>query len=167
VDIVDRCQKIIELLDTVGGSVKGRKKLQKIIYLLQAAGEDFDQDYVFWHYGVFSKTLASDLAYLVSSGIVEESLLADSPYETYEVKLATSVSNTHSALSERANMAKKLAEEEPRTLELLSTIVYLNGQGLRNGTLSEEVKRRKGHLLSEADNAVALAKDEYSISLTL
>lgn len=166
-DIVDRGNKIISLLGAVGGTIRGRKKLQKLVYLLQFKGEDFDQDYSYWHFGVYSKTLASDLSYLVASGILLEERTQEEGFESYVIRLAPeSDADSYDALAS-GDLAKTLSAEKPRTLELLSTIVYLSARGLAGDELMEELRKRKEHLFSELAAASEIAQSKFSVAVTV
>jgi len=44
------------------GRVEGRKRVQKLVYILQRMGFDLGfRDFAMWHYGPFSSALASTL----------------------------------------------------------------------------------------------------------
>jgi hypothetical protein len=164
-DIVDRCQRILCLLRSLGGSIRGRKKLQKIVYLLQAAGVEFGQEYVFWHYGVFSKTLASDLSFLVQSGDVAETLQQEGEYEYFEVSLAASEITNGCDELEKTDLIRKLADKKPRCLELLSTIVYLHRKGFSGEDVKCRLHELKEHLLDDASEAFDIARSDFSIEV--
>ena len=53
-------------------SIVGRKKLQKLVYLMKFAGVPFEERY-FWHYyGPYSADLALQIDTLVNKGLLEE-----------------------------------------------------------------------------------------------
>ena len=58
----------------------GKKRLQKLAFLLKSAGADFQYDFSIWHYGVYSRDLADAADELVIFGPVVE---ADEPIEIY------------------------------------------------------------------------------------
>ena len=61
-------------LISVCGEVKGRKKLQKIVHLLQAAGhhEDFGYEFGYLHYGPYAHGVKHDLESLKVQDLVRE-----------------------------------------------------------------------------------------------
>ncbi len=63
-----RVAKLVEL----AGKLWTRKKLQKVVYLLKAAGCPFDADFTLHHYGPYSHDLARLTDDMVRSGLLEE-----------------------------------------------------------------------------------------------
>lgn len=54
------------------GSVKGRKRLQKMMYIAKSLGYPVSENYVWGNYGVFSSELQWELDVLVREGAIEE-----------------------------------------------------------------------------------------------
>jgi uncharacterized protein YwgA len=54
------------------GTVKTRKRIQKIIYLLQSAGLNLASDFKLHHFGPYSRSIASAMDDLSSVGVLEE-----------------------------------------------------------------------------------------------
>lgn len=60
-DRIERLNRLETFFQWVGGSITGRKKLHKLIYLSQALGFDLGQEFIFHFYGVYSPSLSKDL----------------------------------------------------------------------------------------------------------
>lgn len=161
---IERIIRIKELIKQVGGTLKTRKKLHKLIYLLQELGEDFDQDYYYYNYGVFSQSLASDLDFADDNkDIIEEKV-----EEVYSYQIGETRYPDEDKLAFKGeNLVKitSLGEKSPRLLEVLSTIVYLN----RNHYSGEELKNKLLELKPDHDDefkeAYVLAKDMFKIEV--
>jgi len=59
-------------LISLAGKIDSRKRVQKIICLLQAGGMKWDVDFRLHHYGPYSTEIASSLDELASRGILKE-----------------------------------------------------------------------------------------------
>lgn len=67
---MDRCQ--LATLVKWAETLKTRKRLQKVVYLLQAAGCDFKVGYTLHHYGPYSQDVASLTDKMVQAGLLHE-----------------------------------------------------------------------------------------------
>lgn len=163
-DIVERVYKLLSLLEICGGEIKTKKKLHKMVYLLQCIGEDFDQTYQYHFYGVFSPTLAADIDFAKKSGLILET---DGDYLGTVFKLdpdySSSVSRTALLRPNAAELAKTLVSQEPRMLEALSTIVYLHQNGHRETKLQEKLSDLKPNLKEFYSDAFELAHSLFQI----
>jgi len=153
-DFNERLEKLKMLLSAAGNTVQGRKKLQKLAYLCQLAGEPLGQSFTFYHYGVYSPTLAEDIQAAVSMQLVDE-------YDglgTVVTKLKSPVAakNTKGFL-----LVQKLANEEARLLEVLTTILYLRSQGYAGDGLKSKLTALKGQHAEFFTKAFALADSEF------
>ncbi|MCK4791269.1 MAG: hypothetical protein KAV87_46480, partial [Desulfobacteraceae bacterium] len=70
--IFKRIEKLSALLSAASPErkIESKKKLHKLVYLLQQAGEDFDENFIFYYFGVFSPTLANDLEFAEKAGVI-------------------------------------------------------------------------------------------------
>jgi uncharacterized protein len=149
-DVLERAARIVSLLQLCGGTVEGRKKLQKIVYLLQEAGEDFGQVFSYHYYGVYSSGLAGDIAYMMESGVVTEAQITDGVNVKFSVGLANdAISLVVPAVLQHTPLAEKLSSMTPRELEVLSTIVFLYRNGMRNDELVSRLRELKGSLFDD------------------
>jgi uncharacterized protein len=156
---------ILELLNLVQnlGEIEGRKKLQKIVYILQTQGYDFPQDFNYFHYGPYSSDVAFQVDRIVSWDLVKETRGAD-PYEPYvytpretlpaflaEVKAATT--------APWKSLARKLNEKDANFLETLATALYLQRDGLAGDKLERRFGELKPHLAGQLLLALKYARD--------
>jgi len=152
----ERLEKLKILLSAAGNTVQGRKKLQKLAYLCQAAGEPLGQSFTFHHYGVYSPTLADDVRAAASMQLIDEF----DGLGTVITKLKTpvQVQQTKGFL-----LVQKLRDKEARLLEVLSTILYLKSQGYTGTTLEAKLAALKGQHSEFFSEAFELAKNEFSV----
>jgi uncharacterized protein len=110
------------------GPVRGRKKLQKLIYFLQEGeGEPLGFDYKMHYYGPYSPTLDSRVQALSHAGLVESLASAD---EVSQFSLgrdaAGSLPEGHEPLDEKVDtVVKRFGNLSPYNIELLGTIHFL------------------------------------------
>lgn len=147
-----RLDKITALLKLADGKIESRKKLHKLIYLLQSQGEDFGQGYTYLLYGVYSPTLADDLELAEQLGFLEQQ---SQPGIGFTIKLKKEIA--HSA--QMPDLAKKLLDKTPRFLEALSTIIYVH-HFFCDDKLLERCTELKPHLKTEIDEALPYAQKE-------
>ncbi len=124
------------------GGIKGRKRLQKVVYFLSQAGCRLDVDYHLHHYGPYSREVANLTDVMVSEGLLSETGGGGSQYEYCLAPHASAlIDDIRRAcpedlrpLDKFAPFAKKLFAEELWLLELGSTILYFYRlqPGIRN-----------------------------------
>ncbi len=144
------------------GTVQGRVKLQKIIYLLLQKGYalPFD-DFVIRQHGPFSRKLASATDSLTSVGVLTEHAVeqgarrgrlirrydyeVDSKYQSLVKKVARVMQKKGGRASMK--IASQLAGEDRKVLEVAATIVFLKREeGLSGQKLDKTLSSLKGHL---------------------
>lgn len=143
------------------GSVHGRKRLQKIVHLLQASAKlDFGVTFSLCHYGAFSTGLARELDSLTDFKLISvRPLNAGSfPSQSYSAdpRLEAFVQNTCRPEEDLpwAPLAQEFAEMPMPLLEALSTVVYLRQAGWSADSLQEQFQALKPHLTSHFDEAM-------------
>lgn len=160
-DRLQRLDRLARLVEKVGGTLEGRKKLHKLVYLCQDRGIDFGQDFVFHQYGVFSPGLADDLQQAVKWDVLYEERVDSAEKTTYRISLGA---EAQPHLSEwDATFVAPLAEESAATLEVLGAIVYLARHGYEGTELLERLRSLKGHLSNHFDRALDLAATHFDI----
>ncbi len=143
---------LAKLIESVG-TIKSRKRLQKILYLLQS-GKDFPLklDYILHYYGPYSFELASLLDQLKTSQIVQENGfdngmggVAYSYTITDQGKqILHSFENSQSGIDAPTRIRpfisffKELAEQDIWLLELAATVLYFY-QETQNWTKAKKV----------------------------
>jgi len=115
----ERRELLLELANRAK-EIDGRKKFQKIVYILQQLGAPFEEKFTYHYYGPYSPTLQLEIDDLVTSGKLEES--KSNPY-AYTYK--PTQKNETSFLERYNNIINFLANKPSYLLELVSTIFYL------------------------------------------
>jgi uncharacterized protein YwgA len=124
------------------GAMQSRKRVQKTVHLLQAAGCDFGLDFRLHYYGPYSAELAALLDEMATEGILLESE-CPWPYGTrYDYRFSEkfrdaldryegtpSGREAKAEMEAHAPLVGEFNQEEPKVLELASTIVHLRNQG--------------------------------------
>lgn len=130
--------QLATLLSWVGdGGLKGRKRLQKVVYLLQTAGCPMDCAYTLHHFGPYSRDVADACDEMVAAGLVEETVEPNMAGKQYTYRLKDVVCDLVAAEPETSMMPFRdlgaelmdPAQTHPWWLELGSTILYFLGDG--------------------------------------
>lgn len=124
------------------GTLQARKRLQKVVYLLQSAGCPLEADYSLHHYGPYSEELARLTDEMVRQSLLEEQSSEQSQGKQYSYRLSiaaakeiTELEATESGglsalkIAKFENRAKAYLSEDLKQLEYASTIVYFRRQG--------------------------------------
>lgn len=166
-EIKNRIEKLTSFLANANEvhTIDSKKKLHKLIYLLQANGEEFDQDFIFHYYGVFSPTLAQDIDIAQEKDLVRIKEPNDGQW-AYSIRLTeSSTPNTELISSTNKALLTKLALEDAQLLEVLSTIVYLFKNYYKGEDLVFKLKELKPKLERYYDRAFELALEHFNISI--
>jgi len=133
--------------------VKGRKKMQKLVHILQELGHPFPERFEYSYYGMYSVELRNELDRLQS-----ESLIVEEPQEngsgdtTYVVKSTPDLDRLVSTLKDESTewvkVAHQLNQWSAPTLEGISTILFFWNRGLEGAQLKQRVLALKPHLSS-------------------
>jgi uncharacterized protein YwgA len=124
------------------GTLNSRKRLQKVVFLLQASGCPFDAEYTLHRYGPYSQEVARLSDEMVQVGLLEESsdpnpvgvqysytLTAKAVNEAAELDRTPKGKQLAAQLAAYENKAKELLSTELWLLEVASTVVYFRQQG--------------------------------------
>jgi len=110
------------------GSLHSRKRLQKVVFLLQASGCPFDADYTLHHYGPYSQEVARLSDEMVQVGLLDESSMPNQVGVQYSYALTKNAASEMAQL-EKSPQGKKLAKPltpfEAKAKELLNTDLWL------------------------------------------
>ncbi|HWQ90519.1 MAG TPA: hypothetical protein VN673_02520 [Clostridia bacterium] len=152
-----RIAQLIDLLQTV----KGRKKLQKLVHILQELGHPFPEPFEYSFYGMYSQQLRSELDVLVAEDFISESPLAGGT--GYEFKANPRLRRLLEGLGVGSqppwgDLAQELNKRRPQELEAISTILVLRRRGLVGPELKRKVLELKPHLRSIFDSSLAEAE---------
>lgn len=121
----DQHNAILRLLNR--GPVRGKKKLQKLLYFVQEAeGEPLGFDYKMHYYGPYSPTLDSRVQALSHAGLVQSSLSEDGVSLFSLGELAKSVPEKPEPFGDKlARVVSRFGDLSPYNIELLGTIHFL------------------------------------------
>lgn len=137
--------------------IRTRKKLQKIVYLLQRKGAPFDENFSLHHYGPYSPELQIEVDQLDEADLIDQEFKADSYFfrltgkgETFIEKEISHVIGVH----ELKDLIRNLNALEPHILEMMATIVYFEkSYGNDKVKLKSVLGSIKPHLMPNFDKA--------------
>lgn len=112
---------------------EGRKRLQKVIYLLQQAGCPLECQYILHHFGPYSRDVAATCDEMVAAGLIEEHEKTNAGMVQYSYALATHTREflehtTDEQMKPYEGLGEQLINEQMWTLELGSTILFFHAQ---------------------------------------
>lgn len=141
-----------QLLKTTG-SIRGRKKLQKIVHLLQTLrGVRFGYSFQFSFFGPYSADLKADMDQLTREGLVNEMPDTTSMgLSTFTFSLAPSMEKLLEDVRAEnpvdwADLAGSLNSKSAQELEGISTIIFLERVGWSGEALQEQFQALKPRL---------------------
>ncbi|MGI2327782.1 YwgA family protein [Planococcus sp. YIM B11945] len=121
--------KIVDFISLAEG-VTGRKKLQKMIYILKKMGVPFQEKYEFHIYGPYSEELTARVEELCDMGFVSEEREDKGSYVQYKYSVTPEGLEFRNTLSKSVlstqQQAVKLNEKSGRFLELTATLLYFD-----------------------------------------
>ena len=138
------------------GNIRGRKKLQKIVHLLQSlCGVRFGYSFQFSFFGPYSADLKADMDQLTREGLVNETPSNTSTgLSTFDFSLSGAMERLLEEVNAEsptgwADLAVTLNSKSAQELEGISTIVFLECVGWFGDALQEQFRVLKPRL---ADN---------------
>ncbi|CQR46129.1 hypothetical protein BN1058_00378 [Paraliobacillus sp. PM-2] len=112
------------------GEIVGRKKLQKMIYILKKCDIPFEEKYEFHFYGPYSEELTLRIEELCNLGFISEQKEQKSNYYQYRYTVTTAGEDflEHSMVEFPScnDKIEKMKEKSSRFLELVSTMLYFD-----------------------------------------
>lgn len=161
-DFNQRLEKLQQLVQASGGIIEGSKKLQKLAYICQQAGEPLGHSFVFHHYGVFSGSLAGDVQTGYSMGLLD----LRGGTSTVVIRFPEQAPRPEVPQTRGFKLVERLKDEEARLLEVLTTILYLSNNGYSGTDLMEKLQALKGQHAQFFTTAQKLAREEFNIDAT-
>jgi uncharacterized protein YwgA len=131
-------EKVKSIIADAGGQIVGRTKLQKIAYLLEAAGEGEGFHFDYRHYGPYSEDLARATSLAGMTGDIQEKEKIANWGGLYSV-YTTSTSSQEDGVRQR--LVKAAAEANSVVLELAATAAYFAENG-KSDPWAETEKRK-------------------------
>lgn len=121
--------KIVDFIALTEG-ITGRKKLQKMIFILKKMGVPFQEKYEFHIYGPYSEELTARVEELCDMGFLTEELQDKGSYKQYKYSVTQEGNDFRGTLKDTvlkdAAHAVKLNEKSGRFLELTATLLYFD-----------------------------------------
>ena len=122
--------EVLRLIDFAGGSVVGRKKLQKLVYLAQQRGWPFPEVFRYHLYGPFSEQLANEIEEMKSYGFVDEQKQSGhgSAFCCSLTEQGRELITKYGSLATpdaAKELIARLSQRDARTLELMATMLFL------------------------------------------
>lgn len=140
VEAANNVENVVNIITQAGGEIIGKTRLQKVTYMLFAAGFENNFDFTYKRYGPFSENLyiATDLG--VSLGKIkqtEQTTKFGTPYFIYTVnENKIDINEPRAQLTQRANQSKVI------DLELAATALYLFKENQQIDPWQETRKRK-------------------------
>jgi uncharacterized protein len=152
--------------------IRGRKRMQKVVYFMQAAGCDLGCDFTLHHYGPYSRDVSETCDEMVASGLLHEAQESTQynyflPEQTQQMLADVNQKSPGRAtpLKKFETLAKQLLGADLWHLELGSTILYFydfNESKDWNKALQDACKFKKAIIdHPNTQTAFVLAKDVY------
>ncbi|HTV49218.1 MAG TPA: hypothetical protein VMG59_12325 [Phycisphaerae bacterium] len=154
---MDGMLEVLRLINALR-EVKGRKKLQKIVHILQSRGYNFPHYFGYLHYGPYSSSLAAEVNALVSCNLVSENGTGEE-YEPFIYK----PEETARVLLQDLNitgkppwlpLARYLNAKDANYLEAMSTVLYLKSNNFTGKALKERFSKLKPNLKRYYEDAL-------------
>lgn len=128
-DLLDNHAKLLQFF-SVANQVTGRKKLQKMIYILQQCEVPFEEKYEFHFYGPYSEELTLRVEELCNLGFVKEEKEEKSSYHQYHYTITDKgesfLTQFQMDMPEIGDRIQLLQEKSSRFLELVSTMFFFH-----------------------------------------
>ena len=128
-------------LVTWAGTMHGRKRLQKVAFLLQAVGCPLEEDFFLHFYGPYSEGLARRTDELVREGLFAETMADEGPVQRYSYRLTETARRQLDELeqTERGQrfaaqlapfepLARSLVNDDLKDLEIAATVFFFREQ---------------------------------------
>ncbi|NLM70400.1 MAG: hypothetical protein GX181_00370 [Synergistaceae bacterium] len=122
----DRATVVADVIQAAGGRIIGRTKLQKIIYLMTAAGWQSDFSFRYHHFGPYSESLAEAVDDARILGMVREDVKFTNAKNPYSVFTLTDGQEAMQGFNEKIGcLLKKASDANAVELELAATALFL------------------------------------------
>jgi hypothetical protein len=143
---------------SVANEVTGRKKLQKMIYILQKSKFPFEEKYEFHFYGPYSEELTLRVEELCNLGFLQEVKEEKSNYFQYHYSITEDgesfLKQFASHLPGLEDKVKLLNLQSSRFLELVATMMYFDAWPKQTAEeKTQQVKSRQKYTEEEIEQA--------------
>ncbi|WP_311272552.1 MULTISPECIES: hypothetical protein [unclassified Rhizobium] len=138
--------RIAEIISAAGGKLVSKIRLQKIVYLLDQINDEHNFDFVYYHFGPFSRDVENAVLDGEAFGLIkEEEAFRSSDGAKYSIFTVSEPVEDYKFLhtKELKDLTNNLANENVTVLELAATAHWL----FTYENISDwetEIRRRKG-----------------------
>jgi len=161
--MTERYKKILTMLKLSGGEIWGRKRFQKMVYILKVKGASFAEDFTYHYYGPYSSELQLEIDNLVETGLLQEDE-PDAGINCYIYRSASDIKES-AEIAHYNKIISLLKSKTTDVLELTSTLYYLIDSGITDHSmLRKKLIALKPSLEKNLDAAFHL-HDEIESSL--
>lgn len=144
-------------LVSLNGEIRGRKKFQKLVYILKHMNYDFKEDYTYHYYGPYSSTLQMEIDSLVQSDLLKENVDGKT-YKYMITDKAEDITQESIIKNEDTSFVKFLNKQPAYLLELISVFFYLVDKGYTEVDL---IKKKTAILKPELEDHIDKAFGIY------
>lgn len=143
---------LLQLLHVVG-RIEGRKRLQKMVHILQELGFPFQERFQYSFYGMYSLQLKAEVDVLKEEGLVAETSAGNGSFAVAGTAGLNDLLGRFDLVDEPvwAGQAQYLNSLSPIVLEGISTILYLRHTESDEEVVRERLLTLKPHLQSVVD----------------
>jgi hypothetical protein len=133
--------QLAKLVDWAG-TLRTRKRLQKVVYLLQAAGCPLEADYGLHHFGPYSPDVAQLTDEMAQAGLFREARESNGVGQQYSYQLTDRARQQLAEIEQTPQghtwagplapfepLARQLLQRDGKELEIAATMVYFRRQG--------------------------------------
>ncbi|WP_068673865.1 YwgA family protein [Oceanobacillus sp. Castelsardo] len=161
--MLDNHAKLMQFFSVVE-NVTGRKKLQKMIYILQKCNIPFEEKYNFHFYGPYSEELTLRVEELCNLGFLHEVKEDKSNYYQYNYTITDDgkefLQQFRLDMPHYEEKVEKLKERSSRFLELVATMFYFDHLTLDEMIAKvHTVKPKQNYSEEEIEEAIQFMKD--------
>jgi uncharacterized protein YwgA len=161
--VKSRAAYIIDMINQNSKEKLGKKKLQKMVYLIEEKGVDLGYEYGLHFYGPYSADLNTETMFLSADGIVQ---FTYSEYaHTMEVSEGAELEPDLSSSQKEtiADVIEHFKDTTPSDLELFATTIYAynNLEDKSEKSIIAGVKKIKGEKYSVDQIKNAISKLDY------
>lgn len=136
--MLNNCNTVHAIVSAAGGELVGKTRLQKIAYILTAAGLSDSLDFRYHHYGPYSDDLTFETKEAIVDGLVSTEDRPASWGGTFTVFRASGPCEVDPATKEIVKIA---CSYDPITLELAATAAFLKGE-VQDDCWQETIRRK-------------------------
>lgn len=139
-------------------SIYGRKKVQKMVHLLEISGTDLPFKYEYHFYGPYSAEVQEEIGFLVQEGFLNE-VKRDGAYEYIitdrgRIFKTTLENDGGYNIDINEQLLNSMATESSQFLEMVSTYAFLVDSGYDLISAQKKALELKPHLERFTDKAV-------------